>query len=170
MEWFKNTFLQSLFDRIGINNDRWLTVKQTAICTRYMEKNTITFSNGFTNCNHDNYFVEWNGRQVYLSYSKKNGCGLIRFGLTEDEKAENSRKAKLERIEIIRERASRTYRKHPERYHDYINKLSRRIDDIKQTIEEEQEDGATQEDLVPLYNWMEEIDEELQIYKGVCKL
>ena len=170
MEWFKNTFLQSLFDRIGTDKDIWLTVNQTAICTRYMGKNTITFSNGFTNCNHDNYFIEWNGRQVYLSYSKKNGCGLISFGLTDDEKAENSRKAELERIEIIRERAARTYRRNPERYQEHIRNLSRRIDEIKQTIEEEKEDGATQEDLVPLYTRIEEIDKELQIYKGVCEL
>lgn len=170
MEWFKNTFLQSLFDRIGTGKDRWLTVKQTAICTQYMEKNTITFSDGFASYNHDNYVIEWNGRQVYLSYSKKNGCGLISFGLNEDEKAENSRKTELERIEIIRERAARTYRRNPERYQEHIRKLSRRIEEIKQTIEEEKEDGATQEDLVPLYTWMDEIDEELKIYKVVCGL
>ena len=40
MSWFDDTFLPSLFERFG-RETHWLTRKQTAICTRYMERHTV---------------------------------------------------------------------------------------------------------------------------------
>ena len=58
--WFEDVFLRSIFDRIG-HETRWLTAKQTAICTQYMDKKTVRLETATGYCNHDNYTYRWNG-------------------------------------------------------------------------------------------------------------
>ena len=38
MKWFKEVFLPSLADGMRINQSRWITEKQVAVCLRYMEQ------------------------------------------------------------------------------------------------------------------------------------
>lgn len=47
MKWFEDTFLKSIFEKQGENVGRWLSAKQTAICTQYMERQTVVYSDGF---------------------------------------------------------------------------------------------------------------------------
>lgn len=92
MGWFENTFLKSIFEKQGENVGRWLSAKQTAICTQYMERQTVAYSDGFDTFTHNNYYYSWNGYQVTLFYSKKNSCGKITFTATGRE----TRPARLE--------------------------------------------------------------------------
>lgn len=82
MKWFEDTFLKSIFEKQGENVGRWLSAKQTAICTQYMEREAIAYSDGFNTFTHDNYSYSWKGYQVKLFYSKKNSCGKITFTAT----------------------------------------------------------------------------------------
>ena len=82
MKWFEDTFLKSIFEKQGENVGRWLSAKQTAICTQYMERQTIAYSDGFGTFTHNNYYYSWNGYNVTLFYSKKNSCGKITFTAT----------------------------------------------------------------------------------------
>lgn len=98
--WFYSTFLPSIFDRCkDRGKEMWLSQKQTAICVDNMELHQVSFQTAEAFYNgvrytHNNYSCEWNGRKVHLSYSKKNGCGYISFGM---DKAEQE--AHLDRIE-----------------------------------------------------------------------
>lgn len=77
--WFNDVFLNSLFERAGLNSPLWLTKKQTAICCQYMIAETIVVEEQYGQYRHTNYTYNWNEREVFLSYSKKNGCGTITF-------------------------------------------------------------------------------------------
>ena len=80
MTWFYDNFLSSLFERAGINNAIWITKKQTAVCCQYMQPENISYCNRYGDqYNAVNYITVWNGRNVILQYSKKNGCGMIEF-------------------------------------------------------------------------------------------
>ena len=92
MKWFEDTFLKSIFEKQGENVDRWLSVKQTAICTQHMKRQTVIYSDGFDTFTHNNYYYSWNGYQVTLFYSKKNSCGKITFTAT----GRKTRPARLE--------------------------------------------------------------------------
>lgn len=81
MKWFEDTFLKSIFEKCG-EEGRWLSARQTAICIQYMQKQVIAYGDGFNTFTHNNYFYSWNGFQVKLFYSKKNGCGKISFVAT----------------------------------------------------------------------------------------
>lgn len=82
MKWFEDTFLKSIFEKQREGVGRWLSAKQTAICTQYMERQTVSYSDGFDTFTHSNYNNSWNGYQVTLFYSKKNSCGKITFTAT----------------------------------------------------------------------------------------
>lgn len=81
MKWFEDTFLKSIFEKYG-EEGRWLSARQTAICIQYMQKQVIAYGDGFNTFTHNNYLYSWNGFQVKLFYSKKNGCGKISFVAT----------------------------------------------------------------------------------------
>ena len=83
MKWFEDTFLKSIFEKQGENVGRWLSAKQTAVCTQYMKRQTVAYSDGFDTCTHNNYFYSWKGYQVTLFYSKKNSSGKITFTATD---------------------------------------------------------------------------------------
>ena len=128
-KWFNETFLPSIFEKVGAGNQKWLTARQTMICTDNMQKATVRYdSDGYgTMCNHDNYSCKWNGRDVNLSYSKKNACGCIEFGYNAEEieamriaNDAEKEKEKLHRVERIKA--------NPER-------LAKRISTIKTKIE-----------------------------------
>lgn len=120
--WFNDIFLPSIFRRAGTGKPLWLTQKQTAICTDNMAKNVVSYSDGVHSYRHYNYSYVWNGRKVILSYSKKNGCGTIEFGMNEEEQkaAAIARKEEKRRIELETvERAKRN----PDRLKKRIEKL-----------------------------------------------
>lgn len=98
-KWFEETFLPSLFERAGTCKPMWLSQKQTAVCTRNMEVHTCDVQYSPVDYyRHDDYHCTWRGRQVWLYYSSKNGCGRIEFFLNDEDRAENAaRDAKLRR-------------------------------------------------------------------------
>ena len=142
MKWFYDVFLPSIFERCGAENDKWLSRKQTAICTEHMRCKTICFdTDGFgTMGKHDNYTCEWNGRQVVLSYSKLNGCGLIRFGCSDAEKAIHAAEAEAEKQRIKAAAVERIKRK-PERLEREIARLSDQLEHFRISYESAVEDG-----------------------------
>lgn len=121
-KWFNDVFLQSIFDRAGACNSLWLSKKQTAICVENMEKDTVSYSDGVYTYRHLNFHCIWNGRKVTLSYSKKNSCGSIIFGLNEEEQKKHEQERKNEKIRIENERIERTKR-NPERLEKQIKAL-----------------------------------------------
>lgn len=84
--WFNDVFLSSLYERAGLNNSLWLTKKQTAICCQYMTAETVVVEERYAQYRHINYTYNWNEKEVFLSYSKKNGCGTITFYPDDSEK------------------------------------------------------------------------------------
>ena len=131
-KWFNVTFLPSIFEKIGAGNQKWLTVRQTMICTDNMQKSTVRYdADGYgTMHNHDNYSCKWDGRDVYLSYSKKNGCGCIEFGYNAEE-IEAMRIAND--IEKEKEKAHRIERikSNPERLAKLVSTLKTKIEILK---------------------------------------
>ncbi len=138
MSWFDDTFLPSLFQRIGPGRARWLTVKQTAICCQYMEPHSVK-TNGYQgySTTHIYYTYVWDGREVVLQYSKKNGCGTIQFYMNkaEQEAARISRemeKAAEEAAKIQRIRSD------PARLEKWVAKLTERLHNLECDLEHEQ--------------------------------
>lgn len=163
--WFEDVFLRSIFDRIG-HETRWLTSKQTAICTQYMDKQTVRLETATGYCNHDNYVYSWNGRDVFLCYSSKNGCGTIRFGLNSEEQEQARIKNEAEKRQQILERARRKLERHPEKYFQRIEEMKAKISDyleeIKICIEEDDTYGIKN-----LEKYVEEMQTELSLWESV---
>lgn len=166
-EWFEKVFLVSLFEVAG-HNEKWLTAKQTAVCVQYMDCHTVRTENRYGFNNHDNYCYNWNGRQVILSYSKKNGCGTIWFGYNESEKKQlkiqNEKERKQKIIDIARKRLKRS----PEKYFKQIQKIKTKISDIQDYINECFDDNDTD----GVENFVKEIDtlkEELSLWESVTE-
>lgn len=106
----------------------WLSQKQTAVCTKYMEKHTARNEDFYGDrTTHLYYTAKWGERDVRLSYSKLNGCGMITFSFDNAEREEATRAAQEERERIERERIARVKR-HPER-------LAKVIADLKTYLE-----------------------------------
>lgn len=164
--WFDAVFLKSIFDRTGVDAEKWLTAKQTAICTQHMERKTARIETAYGYQNHENYVYNWNGREVWLSYSKKNGCSTIHFGYTAEEQAQASDAYETEKKNQMKERAERKLRLHPEKYAEHIERLKSKIADyqaeINESIEENDIDGI---DNLAVY--VNEMQEELEIWKSV---
>lgn len=163
-KWFSNVFLLSIFEEVGAGKQKWLSVKQTAICTDNMNRNTIRYdADGYgTMRNHDNYSCEWNGRKVFLWYSKKNGCGCIEFGYNAEEQAILRAEAEEERARIKKERIERIKR-NPERLAKKIDKLKKKINraeaEYQMNVADGEEEFAKQ-DLA----YIEELKAELRNY------
>lgn len=139
MSWFDDTFLPSLFERFG-RETRWLTRKQTAICTRYMEQHTVMVGQLGDRMRHHYYTREWRGRTVTLNYSKLNGCGTISFGSTEQERIELAERQEVEK----RERELRSLRRLRDKYMDrFLKQLETARNTVQyweDTIKEDQVD------------------------------
>lgn len=128
MAWFYETFLPSLFERAGTNKSLWLTQKQTAVCIRYMERHSVRTDDFFGDRNaHIYYTCKWGERDVQLSYSKLNGCGMITFSFDSAEREEATKAAQEERERIERERIERAKR-HPERLAKIIAELKTKLE------------------------------------------
>jgi DNA repair exonuclease SbcCD ATPase subunit len=164
-KWFEDAFLQSIFDRIG-HDTRWLTAKQTSICTQYMERRTARIETATGYNNHDNYVYNWNGREVVLSYSKKNGCGTIWFGLNDEEQKQAQIENEAEKRQQIIETAQRRMKRSPERYYATIEKMKAKIKSYQQEIEESKEEGDTG-GLENLVSYVENLKHELALWESV---
>lgn len=63
--WFQETFLQSLFQRAGINKGLWLSQKQTAICVENMTRHSVRYLDEYgIGCSRLYFDCKWNGRDV----------------------------------------------------------------------------------------------------------
>lgn len=140
MKWFEDTFLKSIFEKQGENVSRWLSAKQTAICTQYMECQTVICSDGFYTFTHNNYYYSWNGYQVTLFYSKKNSCGKITFTAT----GKKVRPARLEQKIADAERRLSAWEE------DY----SWAIEDGEETSSIEKHIAETKTELAELKGWL----------------
>lgn len=163
--WFSN-FLESLFQRAGACKPMWLTAKQTSVCIQYMECETIRYdSDGYgTMYNHDNYFCSWDGRRVFMCYSKKNGCGRIEFGMNEAEQQETRIQNEAERKQFERKRIERLKR-NPERLAKRIADLKSKIALHKQYWEDDKKwDGYTEADEAWYSSELEKYESELAAY------
>ena len=161
-KWFEDKFLLSLFNQCGVNNHKWLTQKQTAICVQYMKRETISFTNGFDTYKHDNYKYFWEGREVILCYSKKNGCGTITFSKNKSEIAEAQFKAQKEKEKIHFKNIQRA-KANPARLQERINSLKYQVDNLKQNIKLDIEEGYT-ENIQWQQEKLQELEKELELY------
>ena len=168
--WFYDTFLASLFERAGTEKGMWLSRKQTAICTDNMERHTARFQTRESYgeyWSHDYYTTTWNGRKVDLSYSKKNGCGMISFGLTKEEGRAVMEQYKAEKLEHEKRLATIRYTKKRDRWEQIVAELRREIEASKEHYREDLEDFGE-----PLFN-LEEVlmplEQKLEIYLSVAK-
>ena len=142
-KWFDNTFLPSIFDRCkNHGKEMWLSQKQTAICIQNMELHQVRFDpDGYgARCTHNNYVCVWNGRTVILSYSKKNGCGYISFGMSQAEQEAHLAEIEAERKRVEAERIERIKR-NPERLAKMIAFYNHKIDTLRKQWEAEKEES-----------------------------
>lgn len=134
-KWFNETFLPSLFEQCkkAGNSQKWLSQKQTAICTDYMEKEIISFSDGFGSYHRIIYHYFWNDRKISLAYSKKNGCAVISFSPTKEEQKQAEAARKEERKAIQKSRIERIKSK-PERLERELLRLKKELIRIEGNI------------------------------------
>ena len=134
-KWFADTFLQSLHDRNG-TRATWLTRAQTRICTENMEKHTIRIAQFQGDpMRHDNYTCTWNGREVWLSYSKLNGCGVLTIGNNSKEQEQN-RLEEQKRLEQVKADRIVNIRNNPERCAKHIKRAEQAIENAQKEIDE----------------------------------
>ena len=146
-KWFYNTFLPSIFDRCkDRGKEMWLSQKQTSICTDNMELRQVRFDpDGYgVRYTHNNYVCDWNGRRVVLSYSKKNGCGYISFGMNKAEEEAHLAKIEAEKQMAEAERIERV-KKNPERLAKHIAFFTMKINNLREQWEGEKEDPGYDE-------------------------
>jgi hypothetical protein len=163
-KWFYGIFLPSIFERCEPGKGKWLSQKQTRICTENMVRTQVRYdSDGYgTMHTHDNYTCEWEGRTVHLSYSKKNGCGCIEFGFNAEEIAAMSAEREAEQKRIKAERIERIKR-NPERLAKKLADLDKKIQGWKEEYELDLADGdedAVKYDLEAIA----ELEAELALY------
>lgn len=166
-KWFDDTFLPSIFGGIGVNREKWLTAKQTAICTQYMQRHTAQIETADGHQNHDNYTYTWNEREVWLSYSKKNGCGTIWFGYNAEEQAKADEQNRINRLNQIAESARIRLKKHPDKYAKRVEKLKNEIsywqDEIDESVSEGDLDGIEN-----IQAHIDELQEKLTIWESIA--
>jgi hypothetical protein len=165
-KWFDDVFLQSLYSTVG-HSEKWLTAKQTAICTQYMDRSTIRIETATGYNNHDNYVYNWDGREVILSYSKKNGCGTIWFGFNAEEQEQARIENEAEKRQKIIETAQKRFRRSPERYYATLDKMKAKIEHYQQDIEESKEEGDT-DGLENLIIYVEALKNELDLWESLA--
>ena len=86
------------------------------------------------------YTAKWGERDVHLSYSKLNGCGMITFSFNNAEREEETRAAQEERGRIERERVA-LVKRHPERLAKIIADLNARLEDAIADYDDDIADG-----------------------------
>ncbi len=143
-KWFNETFLPSIYERCEARGrEMWLSQKQTAICTQNMDLYQVRYDpDGYgVRYTHNQYRYNWDGRYVSLSYSKKNGCGYIIFGMSVAEEEEyrqmvdaEKRKAEVERIERIK--------RNPERLAKRIEFYTMKINELRKAWEADKEEAC----------------------------
>lgn len=161
-KWFSE-FLESLFQRAGTDRAMWLTAKQTAVCVERMDCKTVRYdARGYgTMYNHDNYYCKWDGRDVLLSYSKKNGCGRIEFGMNESEAEESKARYEEERRQEEIERIERI-KNNPERLKRRIERITEKINRLREAWEDDKTYSDYSEDDEKYYSeTMREYEAEL---------
>lgn len=144
MNWFYDTFLPSLLERAGTNKGMWLSRKQTAICIEKMEQHTTMVPQLQGDyCRHNYYTLEWNGRHVFLNYSKLNGCGQITFGFDAAEAeeanrrhAEEKRQEAEEYMERKRKWAAWARENAPEKLEQRVRRYQAKVADLKEGMED----------------------------------
>lgn len=162
-QWF-NEFLQSIFDRDHDRKGLWLTQKQTMVCKNYMTVNSVAIENAWGGYyNHDNYTYTWNGRSVMMSYSKKNGCGYITFGYTQDESAQMAAVHESEKQAIYAQKVERM-RRHADRWMPKYHVLLDKLAEAKRMYEDDLANGADHDDIVDDLDDIEYYNDELRIY------
>lgn len=147
MKWFYSTFLPSIFERCkNRGKEMWLSQKQTAVCIQNMELRQVRFDpDGYgARCTHNNYVCEWDGRSVILSYSKKNGCGYISFGMSEDEKEAHLAGIEAEKQRVEAERIARR-KSDPEKCAKAIAFYTMKIENLCKQWEAEKEETSYDE-------------------------
>ena len=145
--WFAETFLPSIFDRCkDRGKEMWLSQKQTAICIDNMEVRQVRFDpDGYgVRCTHNNYVCDWNGRKVVLSYSKKNGCGYISFGMNKAEEEVHLAEIEAEKQRVEAEQIARVKR-NPERLAKRIAFHTMKINALREQWEAEKEEPGYDE-------------------------
>ena len=164
MAWFYETFLPSLFARAGAEKGMWISQKQTAVCTKYMERHTVRceqFQGDYTK--HLYYTTKWGERDVRLSYSKLNGCGMITFSYNKEEREEATRAAQEERERIERERIERIKRR-TERLAKIIADLTAKLERAMEYYDDDVADGMDENTLQRDLEWIESCRAELAKY------
>ena len=137
--WFSDTFLPSIFQRAELNKGVWLSQKQTKICVDNMERHNVHYLDEYgVGCNRLYYDCKWQGRDVYLQYSKLNGCGMIFFGMNATEIEEQERKNQEERDDNEIKRLQRRYERHKDKFISDMRDLQKNIAEVKEELEEEQ--------------------------------
>ena len=137
MSWFQDKFLPSIFERAGLER-KWLTQKQTAVCTRSMEKRVVSVQQPYGEyTRHTYYITTWQGRHVQLDYSKLNGCGVIQFGMNEQERMDAEAQRERWQREREHDRLVRWLRHRPETFMEELNKLRTNLDVFSKYIEED---------------------------------
>lgn len=142
----------------------WLSQKQTAVCTKYMEKHSVRsaqFQGDYTT--HLYYTAKWGERDVHLSYSKLNGCGMISFSFNKAEQEEGRRAAQEERERIERERIERIKRR-PELLAKIIAKLKTNLEHAIAEYDDDIADGMDTDTLQRDLEWIESCRAELAKY------
>ena len=165
-KWFNETFLPSIFEKVGAGNQKWLTARQTMICTDNMQKATVRYdADGYgTMHSHDNYSCKWNGRDVNLYYSKKNGCGCIEFGYNAEE-IEAMRIANDAERARIKAKSIELTKKKPERLARRVSDLETRIKILKDNWQvAKDEDDCDAEDDAWYASEIEKLENELALY------
>lgn len=140
-KWFETCFLPSLFQRAGTGKGMWLTAKQTAICADNMEAHHVRNEMAYgVMYNRVYYTCNWQGRAIVLDYSKKNGCGCIRFSMNAEEAAESKKVHDAERAKIEAECIARLKR-HPERLAKVIKETRERMEGLEWSLNEDGKEG-----------------------------
>ena len=169
-KWFSEVFLPSLFSRAGVNRNIWLTQRQTEICTQYMDKHNVRWEAGAgEHWNRTWYDCDWNGRKVSMSYSKKNGCGCINFGMDANEQRVGEQRAKEEKERIAVERARRLYLRRPERWRKEIDDLLAENRDMEESIEEDKFDDLLCKTIPQRLNHIRENERLIEILLSASK-
>jgi hypothetical protein len=165
MAWFEDVFLQSIFEKTGANNGKWLTVKQTSICCQYMQQESRTYESKYgERYKALMYTTVWNGREVWLYYSKLNGCGQMYFDYNDAEKAELQAREDEEKQQRTLAHIQRCYQKHPDKYAKKIVEIKEEIayweEDLKDCI-------ANGEDTTETVRCLKESQSELKLWESV---
>lgn len=162
--WFDTVFLPSLYSRSGTTSNLWLSQKQTTICCENMAKSSIRYDAGCGEMySHNTYRCEWDGREVTLEYSKKNGCGCIRFGKNVDEIKIASAEHAIEKNRIESEKIRRI-KSNPARLEKMVTNLKTEIANREESLRDAIEDGEKSEYIKIDAEKITELKAELALY------